>query len=449
MQTVSATTVRTFLAALVALLGLLVPKVCANEAPLRPFAWRFVLSGEINADMRERTLRQIKRAVAQGAILLILDLDCGDGDAEEAYDLADRLIRLKTEGDGRIRTIAYVRPSARNTATLLAFACDRIFMDPRAKLGDWEAYVRNHREQEAILPRRLAEVMERKGRSPQPALEMLDYKRPRTFNAEEAVRYGLAEKVDSLDDLYARLELEPAYVVVAKKEFLDDFAALLRADWLRALLVTVGLLGLLLEMRRPGLHLAGVLSAVCFVLFFWAHSQLAGRLTLLALSLFVVGVVLMVVALLVRPNHRVALAGGVVLVVLGLGLAAYGQWPSSVGDWSVAGQTVGKVGMAVLAGLLLCFLAVRYLPQLPGANQLVLQPKTAAAAPSSRPGGEKFDPAELLGAIGVAVTPLRPLGKVQIDGRFLDVVSDGPYVVTGTRVQVIEIEGRRIVVKQV
>ena len=32
---------------------------------------------------------------------------------------------------------------------------------------------------------------------------------------------------------------------------------------------------------------------------------------------------------------------------------------------------------------------------------------------------------------------------------FLDVGSDGPYVVTGTRVQVIEVEGRRVVVKQV
>ena len=57
--------------------------------------------------------------------------------------------------------------------------------------------------------------------------------------------------------------------------------------------------------------------------------------------------------------------------------------------------------------------------------------------------------AALLGAIGVAATPLRPAGKVQFGDQFVDVVAEGSYVVPGTRVQVIEIEGNRVVVKEV
>ena len=61
----------------------------------------------------------------------------------------------------------------------------------------------------------------------------------------------------------------------------------------------------------------------------------------------------------------------------------------------------------------------------------------------------KIKAVDLLGAMGVAVTPLRPSGKAQFGGQFLDVIAEGDYVAPGGRVQVIEIEGTRIVVKEV
>ncbi len=54
-----------------------------------------------------------------------------------------------------------------------------------------------------------------------------------------------------------------------------------------------------------------------------------------------------------------------------------------------------------------------------------------------------------MGAIGVAATPLRPAGKTQFGEQFVDVVAEGGYVRPGARVQVIEIEGNRVVVKEV
>ena len=57
--------------------------------------------------------------------------------------------------------------------------------------------------------------------------------------------------------------------------------------------------------------------------------------------------------------------------------------------------------------------------------------------------------AELLGAIGTTNTTLRPAGVVKFGDKFVDVVSDGGFVPAGTRVQVIQVEGTRIVVKEV
>ena len=59
------------------------------------------------------------------------------------------------------------------------------------------------------------------------------------------------------------------------------------------------------------------------------------------------------------------------------------------------------------------------------------------------------DTAALLGAIGEAATTLRPAGIARFGDAFVDVVTEGSFITAGVRVQVIEIEGQRIVVKEV
>lgn len=53
-----------------------------------------------------------------------------------------------------------------------------------------------------------------------------------------------------------------------------------------------------------------------------------------------------------------------------------------------------------------------------------------------------------LGKEGTAVTPLRPAGIAVIDGVKLDVVTEGEYLPPDTRIVVIKVSGRRIVVKE-
>jgi len=53
----------------------------------------------------------------------------------------------------------------------------------------------------------------------------------------------------------------------------------------------------------------------------------------------------------------------------------------------------------------------------------------------------------LLGKKGTAVTPLRPAGIMEVEGSRFDVVSEGSYVPAGAPVEVVKVEGRRIVVR--
>jgi membrane-bound ClpP family serine protease len=55
----------------------------------------------------------------------------------------------------------------------------------------------------------------------------------------------------------------------------------------------------------------------------------------------------------------------------------------------------------------------------------------------------------LVGKKGVGLTPLRPAGIAEIDGEKVDVVTEGEFLPVGTSIQVIKVNGRRIVVRKI
>ena len=54
----------------------------------------------------------------------------------------------------------------------------------------------------------------------------------------------------------------------------------------------------------------------------------------------------------------------------------------------------------------------------------------------------------LVGKSGTAITPLRPAGVALIDGHRVDIVTRGEFVETETEVEVILVEGNRVVVRR-
>ena len=56
---------------------------------------------------------------------------------------------------------------------------------------------------------------------------------------------------------------------------------------------------------------------------------------------------------------------------------------------------------------------------------------------------------ELIGAIGVCATDLRPSGTITVEGEPVDVVTEGGFVDKGNIVKVIGVEGARVVVRRI
>lgn len=469
------------------------PDSALREDPLEgrnPVAWRLEISGSFDQAMKETVTRRLSRMVSQGANFIIVELSCAGGDPVVARSIGERLSTLKdNSGQHPVMTVAYVTPQARDLAVFVAMGCTEIVMARGAKLGDFENYLRKMPEAKfladelesqakahdyppllarAMVDRDLvvyevrpkanreerryvtAEVKDEPQWASAEPLKAKERGKLLVLNADDARRLGFARhQAEDIGQLYERYGLIRSQVKDSSPDWLDRFAEFLRTPMMEMLVVMFGIACLILELKVPGISLPGILAAVCFILFFWAHAQLA--FLWLAMLLFILGLVLIALEIFVMPGVAVLGASGVVLMLSGLALATLDHLPHTESEWLAAGGSMTRFGLGLVGAIALAIGVARYLPNIPYANRFMLVPPadrledvsdTSAQVEAARRAG-------LLGAIGVAATTLRPSGMVRFGDEFLDVVAEGSYVETGTRVQIIEIEGNRIVVKEV
>ena len=104
-------------------------------------------------------------------------------------------------------------------------------------------------------------------------------------------------------------------------------------------------------------------------------------------------------------------------------------------------QTGSLILAGVLAGLLVgtwCWL--KYFPESRMARKFISQGSVGELG---------VDKPELLNRTGVALTRLRPSGVANINGRRVDVVTEGGLIERGAAVKVVAVEGSRILVREV
>lgn len=149
---------------------------------------------------------------------------------------------------------------------------------------------------------------------------------------------------------------------------------------------------------------------------------------LLVVGLLVLGYVLLLM--------EMFLPGGI-LGILGVASVVYGCWQAFA-----LGPVWG--GSAVLLSVLMTVGLVVMIVRSRTARKLVLdsRPSREWKAPEAALG-------DLVGREGVTLSPLRPAGIVEIEGRRLDVVADGEFLGVGVRVGVCEVEGTRVVVEPI
>jgi membrane-bound ClpP family serine protease len=460
-----------------------------------PVVWRVEVSGAINKGTLDSLERRVKYAIKHDANFIFLQLDCSGGETAEVASAANMLRNLTDDNGRPLRTVAWIPPNrSLGAATFLALGCNEIVMSRSAFLGDFN-YLKNEPEpQRQAVEAMLLKLAEDQGyqgslvkllrATLHPELTLFRARNARNQYAlfdEDGLKKnpefklvnrvpvpeGESLKIDAKlakdwylvyhNDVETPEELRGLYglgntpVHVSRDDWLDRVAEFFREPVVNLFLIMIGIAALILELKMPGLGIPGVVAAVCFVLFFWAHS-FVGQFWMLAVMLFVLGLILIGVEIFIVPGFGVIGVSGILLVVGSLVLVTLEKMPQTTQDWVSMGGTLTTFAVGLVAAIGVAFVTARFLPNIPYANRLVLRPPTDAGPESVGRESAGSIPAvspSLLGAIGTAATPLRPSGKARFGDDFLDVVSEGDYVLPGSRVQVIEIEGNRIVVKAV
>lgn len=469
-----------------------------------PEAFRYTLSGAIDNGVKESLKRTLRGVVDRKGNIVFLQLECAGGDLEAARELAEELIKFQKpeQGEG-LKIVAFVPNSAPDTAAIVALGCTEIVLSrrtdakagddapPQADIGDFSNALTTNPQAAGVLagslrklaeeqgyPPLLAEAMVRKDVAVVFARSKVDQRKTKLLTQEEydaakgewvtpevvkpkgellkltadkAERFGLAKTTATrdLDELMAKYGVEASRVKDATPAWLDRLAAFFRDPTVTVLLFVLGIAGMILEMKLPGAVVFGVVSALAFICIFWAHTQFSGQLAVLAGLLFLLGLVLVLLEVFVIPGVGAPLIFGIILMVGSVALITVERIPDTGAEWMKLGGRMTQYLFAMVGGFVLALVAARYLPSLPIANKMFLPPADADPQADAvlLPGAAQA--AALLGAVGVTSTVLRPAGTVQFGDAFVDVVTDGGYVPAGTKVQVIEVEGTRIVVKAV
>ncbi|MHB1391625.1 MAG: NfeD family protein [Clostridia bacterium] len=158
-----------------------------------------------------------------------------------------------------------------------------------------------------------------------------------------------------------------------------------------------------------------------------------GDWSLLTAFLYVMGIVLLLVEAMM-PGFGVAGISGVVLVVASVVMISSSFFQAVL-------LMIGTIAVAIL--LIIALYKLGYGKGYMKSMILSTEQKNEEGYVSAK-GYEEF-----LGMRGTVLTPLRSAGTVFIDGKRIDAVSEAEFIDKDMEVEVIKIEGSRIVVRRV
>lgn len=410
--------------------------------------YRIPVDGTIEMGIAPFIERSLRLAHEAGAMAAVLDIDTPGGRVDAAERIADAI------SDSPVPTYAFINRRAFSAGALIALATERIYMRPGSVIGAATPVSgEGEKAPEKIVSAMRSEfraLAEARGLDPRVAEAMVDESieipgvveagKLLTLSTDEAVSLGFAAETEDWDALLATLGAQGAAVVEMRTNWAERVVRFLTNPLIAPFLLSIGFLGLLIEIKTPSVGLAGLAGATSLGLFFGSHLilGLAGWEVVILLA---TGVILLLVEMILLPGFGVAGILGTLAVIASIFLSLVGNMPTTQ-DIMVA---INVIAASLLIVGFATWQLIKRLPEDRRAKRIMLHASTDRA--SGYISGTARD--ELVGTVGVASTDLRPSGTGRFGEEFVDVVSEGGWVMAGTPIRVIRAEAYRQVVRPV
>lgn len=419
----------------------------------KPIVFVMPIEGVIDLGLAPFVQRVLEEAATAKASAVVLDINTFGGRVDAAVLIRDALLESK------VLTVAFINKRAISAGALISLATEKIVMADGGTIGaatpvqiglpgapaqpvaeKTVSYMRKEFRATAEQRNRPALIAEAMVDADVEIPDIIQKSKLLTLTTQEALDVKVADfQANSLEAVLQSLELGDADIRHASETWAETLVRFLTHPVVSSLLMTLGIMGIIVEIRVPGFGLPGMMGLVSLGLFFWGHTlvRLAGLEEFLLVSL---GLILVAMEIFFIPGFGLAGIFGILALMGGLGLSLIG----SGANWDSILSALGQVSLSIFIAILVAFFLLRYFQRLPFGKRLLLKTSLLSKEGyASSPEGDQ----QWLGKRGTAATDLRPSGIAHLNGDRVDVVSDGDFINAGQAVEVVRVDGNRIVVR--
>ena len=446
------------------------------------------VKGAIDLGLSGFIQRSLSEAKDNQASAIILEIDTFGGRLDAAVEICDHLEKIKP-----IATVAFVDDHAWSAGALISLACEKIIMSPGSSIGSAEPRAMGFMGKNELTDEKTISAVRAKFKALAEennypinlALAMVDKDyQIQQIKLKNEIKILTAEELEEIKHQYKKRDIQSIKTISSKgkllnltageaKEFglasevLNNRKAVVnylglskkeifqaQATWSEALvrflthplisplLLTLGFLGILFELKIPGWGVSGSLGLLFLALFFWGH-YLIGLSGWTELIIFFLGILLLLLEIFVIPGFGIAGISGIALILAGIFLSLV-KHPFSAPKTQLT-QAFYTLSFSIIITFAVLILSWKFLPRTGLWKRIIL-----TFAETKKEGFQAAaSQASYLGKTGRSLTPLRPTGRATIEEKTLDVITEGEFIDKDKVIKVIKIEGNKIIVREV
>lgn len=435
--------------------------------------YKFNIKENIAPAIWRQTKQAFEAADILNADLFLIQMNTYGGTVVDADSIRTRILHSK------IPVVVFIDNNAASAGALISIACDRIYMRSGGSIGaatvvnqtgekmpdKYQSYMRStmrataeaHGKDTIISGQ---DTTYRWKRDPLIAEAMVDERvyikgiidtgKILTFTPLEAMANGYCEGIcENVDEVLKQNGMENAHVVEYKPTALERFIGFMVSPIISGILIMLILGGIYFEMQSPGIGFPLGVAILAAILYF-SPLYLEGLAANWEILIFVIGLILIALEIFVVPGFGVTGISGITLAFSGLVLSLIKNVDFTFDEVNMNDLLIAltTVFLGTIAGIgLAIYLSQRMFTAQTGQfSHLSLH-----EVMSLKEGYLGVDPELLLlkGKTGIAITTLRPSGKINIAGKNYDALAESGMIDKGTNIVVTKVEAAQLYVEVV
>ncbi|UXR70601.1 MULTISPECIES: NfeD family protein [unclassified Staphylococcus] len=211
---------------------------------------------------------------------------------------------------------------------------------------------------------------------------------------------------------------------------MHQFGVWVTSPMISLILTCLIFLGFVYQLYSKRINFAGIISIISFLLLLLGFIVL-GDVSAITLLMIIVGVILVIIELFVV---------GAVLGIIGMGLIIF--------SLITIGDNLSMMLLNVFVALILSIIEWVILVNIFKKTISLFENVVLKDSTNKESGYTSHnDRSHLVGEVATTLTDLRPSGIILLNNERIDAVSEGPFILKDSQVDIVEVEGTRVVVR--